>query len=529
MPETAPFDLHPAGHPIALRRTGPSPPGRARRNRLCRFNGFLIGAFVLAACGSADERSRVPPKADDPDATAAWLEQIEVVEDHPDLERARKVFARVRDASGQYARLEVRDFSFGPAAIALASGVVLLSPAALDFAFRDASLGDGDACLAVVLAHELAHLKHGDFWHFRSLGGLSDPELEDLVRLDVRNRQVLEAKADQEGVLAAMAAGYDVAPLFEPDARFFAEWVESIPGRFAEDDPHYPTPAHREALVREQLRQVSRQVWLFDEGTRRLHAAERSVATGRTGEQAILHAQEEYLEVIAILERFREHFDGREVLSNLAVAHLRIAAGELARCEGTLVHRYYLRPVIDPNTLANRSVKRGADDAFGHCFERPRYRAAITEAIELLELAVDRDPRYRRARLNLAMAYLLSRRAASAREQASLLLAREPDDPRALDLDAVADLFAADQGSRRIDKQAVIADLHALHLRFPDDPAIAFNLASALSYDPVHGLDRALPIWRAFLRLEPQGPWAEIARGWVGEEQPTEGPARVGR
>jgi hypothetical protein len=68
----------------------------------------------------------------------------------------------------------------------------------------------------------------------------------------------------------------------------------------------------------------------------------------------------------------------------------------------------------------------------------------------------------------------------------------------------------------------ILDELGALRERFPEDPSIAFNLASALTYDPEHGLDEALPVWRDFLRLEPEGPWAAIARDWVGLDEPAD-------
>lgn len=472
---------------------------------------------MLGSCGGDSPRPMPSGESGDSGAIADWLNQLEPVdESYPGLTRAREIFRKVQDASGQLARLEVRHVSTGPAAMALANGVVLISPESLDFAFHDVSDGEGDARFAFLASHELAHLKHNDFWHFRAFSPAAAQSLRDLVSLDTRNRQVLEAKADGEGMLAAMAGDYDVSPLFGPESNFFAEWVGAVPGRFDWNDPNYPSPSDRRNLIVEQLNEIRRQVRLFDDGVRAFREAE--VASRGGGIASIEAAEEKYLEAIGHFERFRQHFEGREVLSNLAVAHLRIASAQLAQCEGVLVTRFYLRSIIDEETLASRRVNRGSFDAFDHCYEVPRYRTSIADAIDLLELAVGRDESYLPARINLATAYLVDRQDASAREQAYRALAIAPDDPRVLELDAVAHLLAADLGDRRINKEAVLEDLGELHRQFPEDPAIAFNLASALSYDPSHGLDEAESVWRTFLRLEPEGPWAEIARGWVGEE-----------
>jgi Flp pilus assembly protein TadD len=58
--------------------------------------------------------------------------------------------------------------------------------------------------------------------------------------------------------------------------------------------------------------------------------------------------------------------------------------------------------------------------------------------------------------------------------------------------------------------------LEELHRLRPNDPVLAFNAAQALTLAGL--VERAEPVWRAFLELEPTGEWAEIARWKVGDD-----------
>jgi predicted Zn-dependent protease len=68
----------------------------------------------------------------------------------------------------------------------------------------------------------------------------------------------------------------------------------------------------------------------------------------------------------------------------------------------------------------------------------------------------------------------------------------------------------AENGARMVDVDAAFAELEDLHRRFPDNPVIAFDRATALTR---HGSwNQAEAAWRTFLDLEPDECWARIAR-----------------
>jgi hypothetical protein len=88
---------------------------------------------------------------------------------HPLVARAYRVFDRVRaaaDVAGRRSpRLKVIASLTDPWAQALRDGYVLLSRGAVAICYRAGDPALGDARLAFVLGHELAHLAKDDFWH----------------------------------------------------------------------------------------------------------------------------------------------------------------------------------------------------------------------------------------------------------------------------------------------------------------------------------------------------------------------------
>jgi len=141
----------------------------------------------------------------------------------------------------------------------------------------------------------------------------------------------------------------------------------------------------------------------------------------------------------------------------------------------------------------------------------------MDEAIELLETAANRERGYLPARLNQVAAFVLDEQ--YARAAVAGIEAKEiaPEDPGALGAQALAFLVWRTDHTE-VEVRQALERLEALHRRFPDEPGIAFNLASALSFDG--RLDEALPVWQDFLRIEPErSPWAEIARDRAGLER----------
>ncbi|HUP42159.1 MAG TPA: hypothetical protein VM599_03000, partial [Thermoanaerobaculia bacterium] len=390
--------------------------------------------------------------------------------------------------------------------------------------YREVPPEAGDARLAFLLGHELAHVASNDFWHasaFSTVQDVADPteraeRLQELLLQDARDRQVIELKADDEGMLALIQAGFDPGPLLDGDRTFFEDWVSGLVGSTAYDDPNHPGVQERADFLRERLKQVAAMEKVFERGVEAFRRAE-ELASPEEGDKVPPEVWAAYEEAVKAFDAVRRVFPGREVLSNLALARLRLAAGRLAACDGSLVNRYYLPTALDPVTLVSRARLRGERSYSSPCFENQDYQRHMKEAVRLLEAAVERDSEYRPARLNLVAAYVLDEREAGAADAARQARERWPDDPAVAAAWSGAFLAYLDTGSTLFDSEKVVEEIEALHRRFPAEPGIAFNLASALSHDG--RVEEARPVWEAFLRVEPGGAWAKIAGEWVGEEE----------
>lgn len=499
--------------------------GMRRKDRWAKAHSTLavLGLLGLVCLACGEEPPRLLQQGDAEATVAAWRQSFdEVPASYPLLARANSVFEHVRDTAGTYAELTVLDLPQAPMALALADPAVLLSSEGLELCYRGVSPEEGDARLAFLLGHELAHVGNNDFWHasaFATVENIEDPteqeeRLQVLLALDSKDRKKLELKADEAGILTAIQAGYDSQSLLAGDRTFFEEWVDSLVGSTAYDDPDHPGVAERADYVRLHLEKVARKTELFDRGVAHFREAERLARSGG-GREVVEKIEAEYRAAVEAFGAFSRHFQGREVLSNQALAHLRLATSRLAGCDGSLVNRYYLPTVLDPVTLANRGILRGERDYSSPCFENEDYQRHMRAAIRLLEEAVERAPRYLPARLNLTAAFVLDEMPANAAVQGLAAAEIDGDDPRAAAAPWVARVADHDRGGP-IAIDEVLQKLAELHRRFPEDPGIAFNLASALSYQG--RLEEARPVWEDFLRVEPDGPWAEIAWGWVGGE-----------
>jgi tetratricopeptide (TPR) repeat protein len=485
---------------------------------------MLLAFAVLGGC--REEPPRMIEAGGELATAEAWLDVYPEVTDHPRLPRAREIFETMREVAGTHADLVVLEDLSGAHAFALPDQTVILSKPGLELCYEGVTQDEGDARLALILGHELAHVASDDFWHASALASLRGVDEEDeqlqrlreLLALDGKGRQVRELRADQWGFLALIEAGFDPKPLLEGGQTFFEAWVGDTAGYLAYDDPDHPTPAARALFVRGKLAEVAGRIDLFERGMEVFQEAE-ALAAATGGRELLPGVEALYREAADYFRKFERHFDGREVLNNQALAHLRLAAGALASCDGRLVNRYYLPTALDPVTLANVARLRGEGGYSSPCFEQEDYQRHMKEARRLLKEAVDRDPEYLPARLNLVAAYVLDEKEAQAAEAARLARERWPNDSKVAASWAAAHFAYLGTGSTLFDPAKVFDEVQELHRRFPDEPGIAFNLASALSRNG--RAEEAEPVWRAFLLVEPDSAWAEVARERLGEEPGT--------
>lgn len=445
--------------------------------------------------------------ADSPrDHSGWWLQNYKPLDTSKPLpRRAAEIFARVSaaaDKSGnRLPRLVQIDAAGEPWALALPDGSIVLTRGALRLTLEAGDRHDaaaGDARLAFVLGHELAHLAKDDFWHASAFSAVTRFSREatrqttlGLLRTTPRDLQSAELQADAYGLLYMTWAGYAPETLLAQEASFFDQWSVAT-GEVG--DLAHPGASDRGAFLRSQLAQVADDLDFFRFGVRLLEL-------GR------------YEDALLLLERFKDLFASREVFTDIGVAHYQLALRELARCDGQAVMRFALPLIADPATLAERRRQRGAAGSspalLDPCLDAPAFREQIATAQRYLRLACERDGQYLPARVDLLAAMLLDGKYAGALELADEALELAPRSSEALNGKALG-LFQFGLDTRTDTTDTALALLDEARRADPSSSAPIYNQAVILDQRGRTAAARAA--WVALLALEPNGPYSESAR-----------------
>ena len=348
----------------------------------------------------------------------------------PQVARVYQVFERVQDVAdkrgNRMPQLSVVNQEHNPWAIALPDGNILLSLAAIRLCYRNVTPSAGDARIAFVIGHELAHLAKNDFWDMEVYlaiagGGQAEsarahptadqgvtrvmkrvlaesarahPTADPASEAERRQRRAAawskETEADDLGFLYAGLSGYPVHTLFQatdtPQDNFFLLWTSGARNDAVLQDLH-PPPEERAAFLRSRLARLAEEIGLFRLGLRLAHFG--------ACEQAVF-----------FWRHFLQIFPAREVYNNLGACHLQRAQQTLPAAAS-----YWLPVLFDaasraepllagqtthPAQESNRALPPVLPDKAGHDLE---------QAVEYLEQAAAADAGYLPARLNLATAH----------------------------------------------------------------------------------------------------------------------------
>ncbi|MGF1643194.1 MAG: tetratricopeptide repeat protein [Thiotrichales bacterium] len=367
--------------------------------------------------------------ADDTDRRARADYYIDVygevgADQHPQARRAQEIFERVRQTAdvpiGLTPRLRVIDSDGKPWAIALPDGYIILSRGALDVCYRGGDIEVGDARLAFVLGHELAHLTGNDFWHrkvYMSLSGsgADDSALNRVKQLvadevsasgsssnwsDTIRRK--ELHADDTGFLYASLAGFNTNKILgesQEDEDFLTYWVKQT--RTFSDELHFG-PEIRTEFLRNRLQKLELRAEFFQTGVRLAHF-------GR------------YRDAQHFLEEFLRSFPAYEAITNLGYVHLHQGLGFLTSEQKS---RYWLPSAMESVPKIFSPVR-----ALGG--EMPKQAIAhFREAERYLKKACDLRRDSAVCRINLATVYFYLGELYTARaviEEARELAPENPD------------------------------------------------------------------------------------------------------
>jgi TolA-binding protein len=233
-------------------------------------------------------------------------------------------------------------------------------------------------------------------------------------------------------------------------------------------------------------------------------------------------------DAIILLEQFGDRFPSLEVLNNIGLAHLQLAAWFLSRCDERLVVRFKLPTMLDSITRASRL--RSFERSPSPCLRNERFRHHYEEAERRLRQASEKSPDYVPARLNLLSLFLLGQEGAQALAASRSAGEARPDDPAILAGRAAA-MYLVEQETDLRMADAALEELQRLREEYPEAPDVAYNLGAILSER--RRVQSAKAAWQAFLELEPDGIYSDAARDYLGKSAappaPEVGPKLVPR
>ena len=443
-----------------------------------------------------------------------WIEKYGIVSEESDplAARAERIFQRVLVASDKTGkgipRLLIIKGRGRPWVTCIRDGSVILTHGALRVCYKGVSKENGDSRLAFVFGHELAHLSKDEYWHAFAFADLDDKEiseeLEDQleeIRDISRDKSVAdemfkekELQADSYGMISMASAGYDPGAIIDNDnINFFEDWIAQTKRNITYEDSQHPDPKVRAEFLRLRLDDVVKLLDCFTFGV-------------------TLYQIGRYEDAILLFDTFREQFPGREVFSNLGLSNYQIAIKALSFCDADLPYRFKLSTFIDPETYAVKLRGFGESD----CFKDKVFLRYIKRALEYLKLAVDKDHTYLPARINMSSALIMAGEYSRAISVTEEVLRIDRENAEALNNNAVAlYLYGLSNNIEGASDNAIeiMRKVVGLNHNFGNP---VYNIATIYSEE---GRDAsASDTWKAFLKIESTGDFANVARRNLGIE-----------
>jgi tetratricopeptide (TPR) repeat protein len=298
------------------------------KHKFCFLINRYIALGVLLGTGSL---LLLP----DPVATATGSNNLE--------QRARTIFQELVPfvvLPDLQAELIIRDS--GMTGLAKAEpGRVVLSQQGIDYCYSLTSEEDGDACIAFIIGHELAHLsKHSTYLDLGMVPGEANGQG------NAKFFQGLEHTADRWGFLYATMAGYRIEKLLNLNNTgkdIFAFFQEALNQDLK--GAHHPDPVERTENIRTTFQELANKSDLFRFGTVASYFGD--CETSRR-----------------LLTVLRREFNSPEIWINTAYCDLRDVMAELAALSPE--SDFCLRPLVGvQSTLMRPEIRRGGGTTRG--------------------------------------------------------------------------------------------------------------------------------------------------------------------
>ncbi len=449
--------------------------------------------FALVIAGNSEAKNTYEPMSQ----IDFWRHHFQVLtsDDAPLVAKAEDIFHRVLKVAGHRygTQPQLLVVDTGKRSIqlpvAIPGGWIILSKQMLDKLAADSITMDNR--LAFILGHEIAHQLEDDFWNIKFFNAVQSfgkeeknlpKAIEDVGRITRDSNKVIakELKADEQGIIYAAIAGYNVSQLFlqnESNDDFFKGWISNLypqTERYANKAQNYPSLQERETAIKARLHQVHSHAKLFQFGVWFYYSGQFDKAA----------------------EAFREfvgYFPEKSAHLNLAASYHQLSIQHQKPVDAKQPFPFRLSFDIDPYSNARFNIFRSAKPA------EQQYQYYRDLAIQYYELALSQDSQYIAALNNLACLYIMDKKPYKAISYLLDALQIENSNPQLHNNIAIAFYY-----SENVQK----ARLHLERSLQLDAQLANGYLNSGLLEIRTNNKEQATQFWDQYLKLDNLDDWA---------------------
>jgi len=286
-----------------------------------------------------------------------------------------------------------------PWAMAIKDGTVLITQEAIHACLHGIDPMIGQARLAFIFGHEMAHLAADDYWDDNALETLSHIDHTDnrkqlfsllttdnhanekqkaskpIQTMNFAEHKKREIKADSLGLLYSYIAGYSPKAIFDHDHQiFFANWTST-------PDNTHPSPAIRASYLSTEINLLIKKIDLFYLGIR-------------------LFQLGKYDDALGFMNALKHMFPSREVFNTIGLIYYQKACHSLVIDDPERIARFKLATILDSESrIKPYEPFRSGQSEFSD---------SIQKAIENFKVAIEKDPHYLPSMINLSSAFIIN-------------------------------------------------------------------------------------------------------------------------
>jgi len=421
------------------------------------------------------------------------------------VKKAQEIFSRLKYAAGVGDEERPSLFIMAESPyqlnlpIAIRDKWVIMSKRVLDICYANRT--GGDDRLAFVLGHELAHLLHDSYMHvelfnaidkLRSQGNGKELSIDKLRKLVSKPEHFAyrEFEADERGITYAAMAGFDTSEVVDADSgkSFFQEWQDAQGiGRYLPENisDSHPVVQLREQELLNQLKTVESRAQLFHIGM-------------------MYYGAGNFKQAARYLLEFLPYFPSREVYHNLALSYHQLAIQRYLETHPGKYLQAKFNLVADPESRAiYSSARRNAS-------KQESMQSLLKKADKYYQKAIQLDPDYQNAYVNLGAAYILAGDPYKAIALLKDVVARWPENSDMHNVLGVA-FFMIEK------KSDALNELNKAYRQDRNSAAI-YNLGKVLY--SLGKISMAREYWGEYLKIDDSSYWSRILRNEYQMQSP---------